>query len=129
MTVRDASTGPRMWSRSGSTAGIRSWIRRTSPSSARARRAGDRKRGEPVDDPGQQRCDHRGGQRAELRLGQLGAGEGAVGDQQRDGEPDAGDRSAAQHGRPADGRPDPPAAQPGDQARGVTISATGLPTT
>jgi protein-disulfide isomerase len=34
-----ACFGPRMWSRSGSTAGIRSWMSRVSPSSSRARRS------------------------------------------------------------------------------------------
>ena len=43
--------------------------------------------------------------------------EGERGDEQRDGEADAGDRAAAGDGRPADRRPQPPAAQPGHEPR------------
>ena len=83
--------------------------------------------GEPVDEPGQHCGDNRRGQRTELRLGELGAGECAVGDQQRHGEADTGDGSAAQDGRPADRWPDPSVAQPRHHGD-VSTSATGLPT-
>ena len=70
------------------------------------------------DEPGQGRGAERGAQHAELRLAQLGAVEGERGDQQRDGEADAGDRAAADRRRPADRRAQPAAAQlrhqPGD---------------
>ena len=71
--------------------------------------------GHPEHGPGQQRRDHPGGEHADLRLGQLVALEGQVGDQQRDGEADAGDGPAAEHAGPADGRPDPAAGEPGEQ--------------
>ena len=49
-------------------------------------------------------------QDAELRLVELVAVEGEVGDEQRDGEADPGDRAAAGDRRPADRRAEPAAA-------------------
>jgi hypothetical protein len=68
-------------------------------------------------DPGQRRGAECGAQYAELGLLQLDSAERERRDQQRHGEADAGDRAAADHRGPADGRPQAISAQPGDHPR------------
>ena len=64
----------------------------------------------PEDGPAHERREDRGAEHAELRLVERLPFEGDRRDQERDGEPDAGDRSAADDHRPAHGRSQP--AQP-----------------
>ena len=116
-TVTGASIGPRMWSRSGSTSTARSIDHlRAADQRPDAKPLGQQRR-RPEHDP----CDRRGGQRrgqhAELCLLQVPAVEHQGRDQDRDREPDAGDRAAADDRRPADRRPQPAPGQPGHQPR------------
>ena len=124
-------SGPRTWSRSGSTAGIRSISCSDVPSSARARRAVRQQRGDPVDRPGQRGATARPRSSApELGLGQPRRRVNArCGDQQRHGEADAGEGAAARDRRPAHRGPDPAPAEPRSPARPSRPGPTGLPTT
>ena len=95
--------------------GIRSISCSASPSSSArpprlGQRGGTRNTGQVSSD-----ATTAGGEHAELRLGQLAARRTRGCDQQRHGEADAGDGPAADHAGPADGRPDPATAQPGQQ--------------
>ena len=65
----------------------------------------------------------------ELRLVELGPVEGEARDQQRHGEADPRDEAAARHRGPADGRPQPAAAQSASRATTTPTMPTGLPTT
>ena len=101
-TVTDASAGPRMWSRSGSTAGIRSSIccavaeQRAGPS--RRREQG----GDPEDRPGQRRTATTTADSApSLASASCSPWKARGRDQERDGEADAGDRAAAESPRPS----------------------------
>ena len=104
-----------MWSRSGSTGTARSTQRLGAAEQGPDPRLPRQQRGGAEDEPGQGEAQIAAAQHAELGLLELGAVEGEVGDQQRDGEPDAGDRAAAGDRRPADRRAEPAAAQPRHQ--------------
>ena len=67
------------------------------------------------DQPGEQRRADRAGQDAQLGLGELRAAERQRGDEQRDGEPDPGDRARARDRAPADGRRQALLRDPADQ--------------
>ena len=69
-----------------------------------------KQRGRAEDEPGRQRGAQCRAEHAELRLLQLRSSEREAGDQQRDGEADAGDGAAARERGPADRRPQPAAA-------------------
>ena len=62
------------------------------------------------EEPREERRDQPRGDDADLRVGQRVALERERRDEERDGEPDSGNRAAADNGRPADRRPQAPAA-------------------
>ena len=99
-----------MWSRSGSTVDGEVDERLGAvPSSARIRSRGGSIAVARKTSQRERRRDERGAEDAELRLLELVAVEGERRDQQRDGEPDAGDRAAAGDRGPADRRAQPAA--------------------
>ena len=82
--------------------------------------------GRPEDERGHERRAHSCAEDAEFRLFKFRSVEGQVGDQQRDGEADAGDRASTRERGPADRRPQPSPAQSRHEP-GATEDADRLP--
>ena len=116
---RRVVASPRMWSRSGSTSSARSMI----CSAVRRELAGAHRVRDAARAPGRSRRRSaarrsRGAEHAELGLVELGALEREAGDQQRDGEADAGRRRPSRPGRgQVTAQPRPPRARSRGQPR------------